>query len=142
MKTLLSSLVFVALLLPQAQAQSLAFDTPATTEFSCYSTANFINYRGHKIRSRKTIVGGIVGLSGCALIIPGLLLYSLGSIQDYEAPPNYGMQHAGIGLMVVGGVMGIVGGAIGISGKAEDRRKYGWHMIAPKNNELGIAYNF
>ena len=144
MKNLLSILLVVILFLPNTYGQSLAFEPQrANTEFTSYSPANFINYHYHRPHSRNYYVGGIIGLSGCVVIWPGLVLYAFGSIQDYEAPhPNYGMQYAGIALMGAGAAMGIVGAVIGIKAKKEDKKRYGFRLITPGINQLGIAYNF
>jgi hypothetical protein len=142
MKTLLSVLLFVILFVPNAHGQSLAFELqPPSREYASYSSANFVNYHWHHRMGNKTIVGGIVGLSGCVVLFSGIVVYSIGSIQDYEAPPNYGMQHAGIGLMIGGAAMGITGAIIGIQGKRADKRGYGWRYLA-RPNKLGVAYNF
>ena len=137
-------LLFVAALSPVAHAQSLAFERPsAKTEFTAYSPSNFISYHHRRNHSHNYYVGGIVGLSGCVVLWSGIFLYSIGSIQDYHAPhPNYGMQHAGIALMAAGGAMGIAGAVIGFRAKNEDKKRYGWRLVLPGYNELGVAYNF
>lgn len=52
------------------------------------------------------------------------------------------LRHAGIALMATGGVMGIAGAVIGFRAKKEDKKRYGWRLVSPGYNELGVAYNF
>ncbi len=142
MKKLLSVLLFAILFAPNLWGQTLAFEQQQpSTEFTRYSQVNFVNYHWHHRMGSKTIIGGIVGLSGCVILFSGVFVYAIGSLQDYEAPPNYGMQHAGIGLMIGGAAMGITGAVIGIQGKRADKRGYGW-SLTPKPHGLGFAYNF
>ncbi len=78
-----------------------------------------------------TLCGGVITYWGIKLV------------QSNRQNPDVNHQSAGVALTVFGGAMAVTGIVIAIIGINErSHRKYAIQMIAPKDNEIGVAYNF
>ena len=127
---------------PHSSCQDLALATRQTGigYSTSYSRVDLPAFRHHK-PNKKALAGGIIAGSGFLLADAGGICLFLSGGGD-EAPSNTAMQDAGIGLIVVGLAAAITGGVFAIIGATEVRRGYSLQIIAPKSNEIGIAYNF
>ena len=83
-------------------------------------------------------LGVVTGTVGLALVI--------GNYSGDHSNVNVNDDNANIGgyMFIAGGVVVLLGGLIAIDGAIGDhkRNKHRISIITPKNNGLGIAYNF
>lgn len=121
----------------RGQTLSLAYgDKP--NEFKEYSTANFAAYREHGKGTGKIIAGSVIAGSGMFCMGFGALLYLLNTGDNLDR----GLQNFSTGLVITGGAMVVAGSIIGIVGVTEKRSTRRWGIVAPKRNEIGLAYSF
>jgi hypothetical protein len=140
MKKLLSILSFILLLIPQTRGQTFAFKAqPMQDEFNYSSIANYHHSRPH---NKKMLIGGIIAASGGLITIIGVSMIFIGTETTYDLPPDTGLRDGGIVVGSVGFVIAMVGGIIAAKGLKEKRASYGFKIISPKKNEIGLAYNF
>jgi len=87
------------------------------------------------------VVGGIVmGSVGVASAGVGLIHLWLTALSE---PPQQDVYlHRGLAFVVAGGVLGTVGGILIGVGAHKGRSRYSFEIVAPKSNEIGIAWNF
>ena len=141
MKHAIIVLALILQLIPSSYGQTFASVPQA--EFTPYSQANFTNYSYHSHMGGAKLAGGIIAFSGMTAGFLGVFFYAVSAGGGSESdPPNYDMQNIGVELMIAGGAMIIGGCALGIGGIIHDHKRYGLHIIAPKKNEIGLAYNF
>ncbi len=145
MKNTVLIIAIMLLFLPYAKAQYTAnVGHGSKPVFSNIILPESIEYRNHLQRNRKMVAGGIVAGSGGVIVVSGFFVYFyLGFGPDTEhGEMNIPMQNLGAGMMVAGLAMTITGFVIMRMGHNEKKRKYGLELVAPKINEIGLAYNF
>jgi hypothetical protein len=81
----------------------------------------------------------MVAAGGGVVFAAGVLYLSQSAGDDVSNTKS--IQATGLALMGTGLAIAITGGIIGIVGHNEKKR-YGWKIIAPNTNEIGVAYNF
>jgi hypothetical protein len=95
--------------------------------------------------SPVTIAGIVTGSVGCGVSMVGFLVYasnssgrgSNGSQSSYSQETH----NTSIAMMGIGLGMVAVGTGLIIAGVTHDK-KTRWSLVAPKHNEIGLAYNF
>ena len=110
-------------------------------EFKDYSTATNVTANWDRKPNKKALTGGIMAGSGAVMVVGGTFCLLLSGGGD-EGQINTTLQGVGFGLVIGGAGLAIAGGVMAIIGLTEVRRQYGVQIIAPKRNEIGIAYNF
>jgi hypothetical protein len=128
MKQAICMLAFLLLCIYNAQAQKIYYDQMPKKRY---------------IPVAK-IVGGSVAVSGAIIAAMGFMVYTLSydeSNTTQQIQSNDNTYHAVLitGLVMVAGGLICIANAPGRPGKAN---RYGLQIIAPKKNELGLAYNF
>ena len=98
-------------------------------------------YRQHRL-NKKMLWGGIIAASGAVISFAGIIAYSYLGQGDGHAPENVSMENTGKGMLIAGAVVTTTGFILMIAGKIEKNRGYAFELIAPRNNEIGVAYNF
>ena len=104
-----------------------------------FSSEAFLAHRRHHPRDPMVKTGAIVAITGGGLFLGGIwTLILFGTGDDHQAP-NKSATNAGLGLMAAGAALAITGGIVAKIGHNRLYR-YGWQLITPKSNEIGIAY--
>jgi hypothetical protein len=136
MKKIIFFLSFIFFILPHSQGQTFASATqPIKQNINGYSSTNFINYTSHPRISPLTITGIAIAGVGCVVSLTGFVLYA-GTTGD-----KYVDNSSNDALMIGGVVMVLTGGVLLIIGSEHDHNKK-MGIVSPKNNEIGLAYNF
>ena len=142
MKNLLFIVAASLLLLPRAQSQSLTVENSSATQpFGHYSTANFLSYRGDHETNSMTKVGTIMSSAGIITGVIGavVLINSL----NLESENVDNQLATGLIVFIAGGVVGITGGSLALSGlMRQHHHRYGFQLVTPKANQVGLACNF
>jgi len=100
-----------------------------------YSSVNFINYTSHRKISPLTIAGIAVAGAGCVVSLTGFVLYAGTTGDKYvDNSGNDALMIGGVAMVLTGGVLVIIGV------EHDHNKKLG--VVSPKNNEIGLAYNF
>ena len=116
-----------------------------------FSNSGFTNHTGSYTRSNSSIrnwclvhkMGLIFIASGGGLMLTGVIVFA-------TAPKDTGgdgfffispQQGAGIGLFVFGFAAILLGLPLLIGGAIHDHKKSRYSLVAPKNNEIGVAFN-
>ena len=147
MKHILSILAFILIFSQCAHAQNFAFASqPRAQGITYYSAGNFADFRGERRRlGPATITGGIVACVGFATTIVGGLVYLVDDLVYYD-PNNSSSPNVNTGLTIIeiGGGLAAAGCIVGITGLIMDRSRGDnrWGVVAPKPNQVGLAYNF
>ncbi len=129
------------LLLPRTQAKIPAEITPpATNQFTAYTPAAFSYYHSQREFSSITKVGTVISGVGIVTgVIGGVVIIS--ALSQYNI--NDSKLLAGLVMFIGGGAAGITGGCLAVAGMHRQHRgRYGFNMVSPKGNQLGVAYNF
>ena len=142
MKQIISFLAFILFFIPHFYGQTFASATQLLKpDISVYSSPDYFNYTSHHRKSPLIIVGIVTGSVGCSMAVVGFLAYMS---YDGSAPNAAGNSvNAGndfLGIMGAGIALFIAGGSLIINGVSNDR-KHKLSLIAPKKNEIGLAYN-
>ena len=135
-KNLLLVLLFIVIAMPQSQAAFHIKVTPAVAATYEAQKSGLRKYAlrwpaPEAVRADKCLVSKIgrgVIIGGGGLFVGGIIYGK----QDAIIPIGIGLE-----LIVVGVVLVIVGGIINAARKANKLS-----FVAPKNNEVGIAYSF
>ena len=135
MKNLIIVLLLLTMFLPVTHAQTFSL-------CGYYSPTKEVRYHGNtgtvtKVGVVVTGVGLVVGITGAAFILGNFKTGEWASL--YETNQTNG--DLGVVLFLVGGVCEIVGGTLALAGHAHDKN-YRISIVAPKNNQFGLAYNF
>ena len=142
MKQAIILLAITLLFTPKSKAQTFALSTSTTNKtFTGYSTTNFINYRSGGGIGDLTKAGIIVSGAGIVTGVVGAFLF-LANASD-RSDPN--QRNTGGNVFIAGGVIGGIGLLMSIGGAIYDvteYRKARFGLIAPKRNEIGLAYKF
>ncbi len=136
-------------------AQSLALQISAgLAADNGYSPTVALDGQLHHHKRKKTPalvkIGTITSAPGVMTGIAGAMLYvshfhaQKSNGVRYNSPADERAMHTGGILFFVGGVVGVTGAVLVISGRIRYHysRKYSLHLVAPRSNELGLAYNF
>ena len=144
MKSVLLLLTFITLFTSNTHAQTLVLSAqPVRKEFSDHPLPGFREHPRPPKICPVSIVGISLDIVGPIVIIAGFSSELNGSmhgiVTDQSAiDKGHVLEYAGLGMLVVGIGMSIGGG---IHDHMKVRQsKLG--IIAPKKNEIGLAYNF
>lgn len=139
--------VCVMLTAEHSHAQTFAYTntektlTPALPNY--VYAVSYAHRRERKPLEPLILAGGITAsLGGIATGIGGFYFYTAFDTYDGTAPVNKPREDLGTGIMIAGGLVTVGGLVMLIAGKRKSDRAYTWQPIAPKMNEMGLAYNF
>jgi hypothetical protein len=138
--------VLTSFCLPSARGQTFALQTNIGLQqhIDVFTAGDFSSmYRYHKL-NKKILWGGIIAASGAVISFSGIIAYSYlgqGDGTSYH-PENVAMENTGKGLLITGAAVTATGFILMILGKIEKNRGYSFEVIAPRSNEIGVAYNF
>ena len=142
MKQAIILLAITLLFIPRSNAQTFAVTAPTVNKiFTEYPTTNFINYQSDK-RICGVTTAGIV-FSGVGMVtgaLGGILVFF-----NQGDEGNVNQRNTGEDMFIAGGVIGTLGLLMSIGGTIHDvteYRKARFGLIAPKKNEIGLAYKF
>jgi len=110
-----------------------------TEVFDSYKESNTANYSLHNSWCGTHKAGVILMVSGAGLFGAGILIATTGPSPTGEEFFS-SQQLAGFMIVSLGVSAVLVGTPLLIAGSIHDHRKFS--LIAPKKNEIGIAYNF
>lgn len=146
MKQSLFLFVLILFCLPPLRGQTFVLNNPPFPEVtSVWSNGSYQPlYRTGRGLNKKMMWGGIIAASGAVVSFTGVIFYSYIGYADGTSirPTNMKNVNTGKGLLIAGGAISATGLVLMIAGKIEKNRSYGLELVAPANNELGIAYNF
>ena len=138
-------LLIFCLCAPHVNGQILASNTSnIRPAFSTYTRSNFVAFR-----ERPAPPPALLVIGGCS-IGAGIGLVSYGLLVEYDAysaaneTTNQSQWQQGHTAIVAGCVVAAAGLGMCIAGGIQHYKRLhtGWGVIAPKWNEIGIAYNF
>jgi hypothetical protein len=147
MKTILIA-ALVIILIPPAHAQQISFiNTAGQLRLETYSSSLTDNNEPHRKLMCNAAKAGLISMGA------GLISFYIGAkmIDDHAnyAAQTHNGNDQGIGDGIYPALFGIlafgVGTGLGIGGGIHDLinyHKYKLSLIAPRSDELGIAYNF
>lgn len=142
MKPLLALLAFILLCLP-SRGQTFVYQKPLLTGYSGVNQKLNFAYHYHKPGTKKMIIGGIMLGSGVLVADGGLITYLWALPHGDHPVSSPGMQTFGIVAMAGGAAILTTGIVLLVKGRQERKHGYyGLELIAPRNNEIGLAYNF
>ena len=142
MKPILSLCALIVLFTTNSNGQTLAIADQPSQQFVPYSPSNFTAHKHSKAGSIVLISvgGGMMCIGGVVTLFGALTCYS--AYGDNTIDQN--TINRGRGIEIAGVIVGGAGLGMLIAGAAGLRAYHNarWGIIAPKNNEIGLAYNF
>jgi len=148
MKNLLPVLAFVLMAVTNTQGQTFALaSTPKGAELSSYTPANFRGNHERRKMGTLALTGGLIAAGGFVTSVVGLVLYlgeAINTVNNQYGTAPADPYATGRTVLQVGGCLAIVGGTLGVIGFIRDHneRSGRWGLVAPKPNQMGLAYNF
>ena len=149
MKQIICILAFIALLMPHAQGQTFACATQTINNEINPPAINITDYSmGHK-EAKKLAIAGFIGMgAGATLFVIGVDAIVSSDGTNHSTNPTQvaqsqeQMNKVGVALLATGAVVFVAGSVMAICGGIAAHPRHRWSAIAPKGNEVGLAYNF
>ena len=99
-------------------------------------------------RERREYIRDHKPKPACAVKIIGIVSTCIGGCVavygffSYVATEGEGPNNNTLAVTEIGAAMAVTGIGLIIAGSIHDRNRHRWSLVAPKKNEMGLAYNF